>query len=557
MLACLIEQKLSIMRYTEDISEQVIKAALTRQPEDRDAFFDVVREVSSEHGSSMPPIRDLLAAYRRITSAKPKLADSRIESFLQKSRVRSLSGVAVVTVLTKPYPCPGKCVYCPNDSSMPKSYLPNEPAAMRAATHKFDPFGQVTQRLRALTDNGHPADKIELIVKGGTWSAYPWKYQQEFIKGCFDACNSFGGRRSVAPDLKNAQDRNEKARYRIIGMTLETRPDRITVKEIARLRELGCTRIEMGVQSIDDGILEKCGRGHDNTAVIRATRLLKDTGYKCDYHMMPQLPGSTPKSDVRQLKEIFTDPNYRPDMIKIYPCTVLKNSPLYRWWKQGKYKPYPNSKLKQVLIEAKAEVPRYCRISRVIRDIPSDSIMAGNPVTSLRQNVQKEMAERGLSCDCLRCREIGRQLQDSPSLAHSPTLTFDDTYEASGGEEHFLSVEDPKRRSIFAFCRLRLPAYDSASADGQQITSLLPETADCAFIRELHTYGHLVPIDKTRSDASQHKGYGKLLMNEAERIAREAGFRKMAVISGIGVRAYYRKLGYRLQGTYMVKSLRA
>lgn len=536
-------------------AEASVRTALKDRVKDRDAFFDVVRRTSGRHGASMPPVRDLLAAYRDIIRREPALRDATVESFLLKSRVRSLSGVAVVTVLTKPYPCPGKCVYCPDDRSMPKSYLPNEPAAMRAAAHRFDPFGQVTQRLRALTANGHPADKIELIVKGGTWSAYPARYQKEFIKGCFDACNSFGGRRSVSRDLAAAHKKNESARYRIIGLTLETRPDRITPQEIARLRELGCTRVEMGVQSVDDRILKKCRRGHDSAAVGRATRLLKDAGYKCDYHMMPQLPGATPRSDVLQFESIFADPDYRPDMIKIYPCTVLEDSELYSWWKDGRYRPYPNGRLKETIIAAKRSVPRYCRISRIIRDIPSDSIRAGNPVTSLRQEIQREMDARGISCACLRCREIGRKLGRHPDLALSPTLTFDDTYEASAGEEHFLSVEDPDRRAVFAFCRLRLPARQLNDSTTQQLHTLLPEIRDAAFLRELHTYGHLVPIDESDPHAAQHKGYGKRLMAEAERIAREAGFGRMAVISGIGVRAYYRKLGYRLQGTYMVKSL--
>ena len=446
-----------------------ITAALSRRVKDRDAFFGLVRKIAGHFGVQTPPIRELLAAYRAVVRHDPNLADRAVESFLTKARVRSLSGVAVVTVLTKPYPCPGKCVYCPDDRSMPKSYLPNEPAAMRAAAHGFDPFGQVAQRLRALNANGHPTDKIELIVKGGTWSAYPWDYRKDFIKACFDACNSFGGRRvRPARDLAEAQSRNENARCRIIGLTLETRPDRITPAEIARLRELGCTRVELGVQSLDDRILTTCRRGHDSAAVAAATRLLKDAGYKCDYHLMPQLPGATPKSDVRQFERLFGDPAFRPDMIKIYPCTVLESSELYRWWQDGRYRPYPNARLKEVIIAAKRLVPRYCRISRVIRDIPSDSIRAGNPVTSLRQDVQKEMRSRGLSCACLRCREIGRKLQELPALARSAVRMFDDVYEASGGEEHFLSIEDPKRRAVFAFCRLRLPCRHEHEAGGRK-----------------------------------------------------------------------------------------
>jgi len=553
------------------VAAAAIAAALSRRVKDRDAFFGLVKKVAGRLGAQTPPVRELLAAYRAVIRHDPGLADRTVESFLTKARVRSLSGVAVVTVLTKPYPCPGKCVYCPDDRSMPKSYLPNEPAAMRAAAHGFDPFGQVAQRLRALAANGHPTDKIELIIKGGTWSAYPWDYRKSFVKACFDACNAFGSRRRrPSKDLTEAQSKNEGARSRIIGLTLETRPDRITPAEIARLRELGCTRVELGVQSLDDRILALCRRGHDSTAVAAATRLLKDSGYKCDYHLMPQLPGATPKSDVRQFERLFGDADFRPDMIKIYPCTVLESSELYRWWQDGRYRPYPNARLKEVIIAAKRLVPRYCRISRVIRDIPSDSIRAGNPVTSLRQDVQKEMRTRGLSCACLRCREIGRKLQEIPALARSAVQLFDDVYEASGGEEHFLSIEDPKRRAVFAFCRLRLPGgigkrgslpsvasgnrpACAGLAGKESLSPLFP--AIPAFIRELHTYGQVVPIDGRDPEASQHKGLGKRLMNEAERIAREAGFDRMAVISGVGVRAYYRKLGYRLDGTYMVKRL--
>jgi elongator complex protein 3 len=532
------------MKFDENISiaRRAVEEASAEAVATRAAFFDLVRRLSSEMRTSMPPVRTLLAAYRQMIEAEPKKADPRLEGFLTKNRVRSLSGVAVVTVLTKPYPCPGQCIYCPTQSNMPKSYLADEPAAARALGCDFDPYLQVQRRLQALISNGHPADKIELIVKGGTWSSYPWDYQREFIRRCFAACNDFAGAEQDTSDLLSAQNINETAGHRIIGLTLETRPDRITPTEIRRLRELGCTRVELGVQTIDDERLRLIGRGHDVAAVATATRLLKDAGYKTDYHMMPQLPTATPESDLAEIRQLFDRPEFCPDMLKIYPCSVIEGTELYDWWRQGRYTPYDTEQLTEMIIAAKQAVPRYCRLSRIIRDIPSPDIKAGNRNTSLRQVIQRRLAERGRRCHCLRCREVGRH----PELLTAEPAFFDDIYEASGGTEHFLSIEDADRQAVFAFCRLRLPAPHQA---------IMPEIADCAFIRELHTYGHLVPIDTSDPKAAQHRGHGKRLMTEAEDIARAAGFKKMAVISGVGVRGYYRKLGYDLRGTYMVKDL--
>ncbi|OIO51579.1 tRNA uridine(34) 5-carboxymethylaminomethyl modification radical SAM/GNAT enzyme Elp3 [Candidatus Uhrbacteria bacterium CG_4_10_14_0_8_um_filter_58_22] len=532
------------------LAKTAILAVLKSRPRTRDDLFAVVRQTSSRLHQSQPATHELLAAYHEMIADRPNLAASRIERMLVKARVRSLSGVAVVTVLTKPYHCPGRCIYCPSEARMPKSYLSNEPAAMRALTYRFDPYNQVIGRLRALTDNGHPTDKIELIVKGGTWSAHRWDYRREFVRRCFDACNDFTAhRRRTSSDLATSQRRNETAGQRIVGLTLETRPDFITPPEIVRLRELGCTRIELGVQTTDDKILTDCRRGHDSSAVIRATALLRDAGFKVDYHLMPQLPGATPESDLRMLRGVFSSPDYRPDMIKIYPCAVLKTAELYDWWKSGRYRPYSDAGLLETLIAIKKELPHYCRVSRVIRDIPSPSIVAGNSVTSLRQVVEKEMKTRGLACRCLRCREIGRVAQSDPDILSAKPTLFDDIYEASGGTEHFLSFEDPERRAVFAFCRLRLPGNVSDQHN------LPPEIRGAALLRELHTYGHLVPIDGHSPKSAQHHGHGRRLMDEAEQLARQSGFKRMAVISGVGVRAYYRKLGYRRRGTYMIKCL--
>lgn len=532
-----------------NVADAIIEASLAKGAQTKDEFLHLARVVAAEHGKRMPPTAVLRKAYFAAGGER----GSSLERVLTRRGVRSLSGVAIVTVLTKPYACPGKCVYCPTEAIMPKSYLSNEPAAMRALVNDFDPWRQVESRLRALTENGHPADKIELIVKGGTWSAYAWEYRQWFIKRCFDAANAFGSRsRRRTETLADAQDVNERAKYRIIGITLETRPDWITPEEIVRLRELGCTRVELGVQSVDDRILEITKRGHDVASVVRAARLLKDAGYKTDFHMMPQLPGATPKSDLRELREIFDEPRFRPDMIKIYPCVTVELAELHEWWKDGRYVPYPDKDLVEMLIKAKTAVPRYCRISRLIRDIPSTSIVAGNAVTNLRQIVQAKMKKRGLRCACLRCREVGRASQEEPRLARLKPVLFDDEYVANAGTEHFLSFEDGKRRAVFAFCRLRLPSK-TATEETAALRELIPELRGVAFVRELHTYGHLVPIAGREAEAAQHKGLGRALMTEAERIAKAAGYRTLAVIAGVGVRGYYRKLGYRRSGTYMVK----
>lgn len=537
------------------VADAIIEASLAKGAQTKDEFLRLAREVSAAHGKRMPPT----AALRKAYFASGGERGTTLDKVLTRRGVRSLSGVAIVTVLTKPYACPGKCVYCPTEAIMPKSYLSNEPAAMRALVNEFDPWRQVEMRLRALTDNGHPADKIELIVKGGTWSAYAWEYRQWFIKRCFDAANAFGvesGKRKVkrTTTLAAAHVANETAKHRVIGLTLETRPDWITPDEVVRLRELGCTRVELGVQSVDDRILELTKRGHDVASVVAAARLLKDAGYKTDFHMMPQLPGATPKSDLAEMREIFDDPRFRPDMIKIYPCVTVELAELHEWWKDGRYVPYADEKLVEMLIKAKTAVPRYCRISRLIRDIPSTSIVAGNAVTNLRQVVQAEMKKRGLRCACLRCREIGRAAQEEPRLAGLKPALFDDEYVANAGTEHFLSFEDRKRRAVFAFCRLRLPAKTPAK-EIFPLHEKMPEIRGAAFVRELHTYGHHVRIAEREAGASQHKGLGRALMAEAERIAREAGYAKIAVIAGVGVRGYYRKLGYRRQGTYMLKTL--
>ena len=519
----------------ENYKELIIKKLIQEKVKNTDDFFNVLRKLSKKSQEIFPTKIELLKAYRNLVKAGKIKPAPGLENLLKIREVRTLSGIASITVITKPYPCPGKCIYCPNEIDMPKSYLANEPACMRAKLTKFDPYKQVKTRLKALEMTGHPTDKIELIILGGSWSAYPKKYQTWFIKKCFDACNE-----KDSKSLKEAQKLNEKAKHRIVGLTLETRPDFITPEEIKRMRKLGCTRVELGVQSIYDDILALNKRGHNTKSTIEATRLLKDAGFKITYHIMLNLPGSNPKKDERMFKELFSNPDFQPDQLKIYPCVVLKTSPLYKLYKQGKYKPYSKNQLINLLIKIKEKIPPYVRIIRVIRDIPSQSIIAGNKATNLRQLILEEMNRQNKKCKCIRCREI-----KDIKVSNKDIKLFRKDYPASEGKEIFLSFEDIKKDKIIAFLRLRITDHWTLSC-----------LKNCAIIREVHTYGPMVSIAKKNKYAQQHKKLGKQLIQKAEKIVKkETPFRKIAVISGIGVREYYRKLGYRLKNEYMIKSL--
>ncbi|MFA5051152.1 MAG: tRNA uridine(34) 5-carboxymethylaminomethyl modification radical SAM/GNAT enzyme Elp3 [Patescibacteria group bacterium] len=512
-------------------------------------FLKLKQKLSNELKISPVGNIDILNTYKKLSQLKKIKKSFYLEKQLKKRPVRSLSGVAVVAVLTKPWPCPGKCIYCPTEKNIPKSYLAGEPAVERALTLKYNPYQQVKKRIEVLEQNGHPTDKIELIVIGGTWSYLPKKYQYWFIKRCFEAANTdlHGQRTRTYTDkrkkflresvssqresvLEKVQRINETAKHRIIGLTLETRPDFINPKEIQRMRELGCTRVEIGVQAIDDKILEKNQRGHNVQKIIEATKLLKDAGFKVCYHIMPGLYGSSVKKDLTMFKRIFDDPDFRPDMLKIYPCVVTKNSKLYKIWQQKKYKPYSNRQLINLIVKMKLLVPHYVRINRVIRDIPSWQIRGGSKISNLREVLDKNLKKLGKECQCIRCREI----KDLKFEAKNLKLRIRE-YSASGGKEIFLSCENFKTNKLAAFLRLRI-------------------SKPYPIIREIHTYGELIPISE-KSVAVQHLGFGKKLMREAEEISEKLGYKKIAVIAGVGAREYYRKLGYKLEKTYMVKMI--
>jgi elongator complex protein 3 (tRNA carboxymethyluridine synthase) len=491
------------------------------------------RRICRKYNITTPSNINLLKAYHKLLKNKRIKQSKNLEYLLVKRRVRSLSGIVNVSVLTKPYDCPGKCIFCPSQKGVPKSYLKKEPAVQRAILTCFDPKEQIKARLEGLTMTGHPTDKIELRIIGGTWSYYPKSYQTWFVTNCFAVCNNS----KKTSSLEYEQKRNEKARHRIIGLTIETRPDYIDLKEIKRLRYLGVTRVELGAQSIYDDVLRLNKRGHTIKETIKATKLLKDAGFKVSYQIMPNLPGSSFKRDVEMFKELFSNPDFQPDLLKIYPLGLVKESVLYNWYKKNKYKPYSKQKLIKLLKEIKKHIPYYVRIERVIRDIPSADIVAGGvKMSNLREIVQKEV-----DCKCIRCREVKENYDAKEKL-----YLFGQEYEASGGKEIFLSFENKERTKLYALLRLRAIYEDGICRH--------------AIVREIHTYGQMAQIQKTyrvRDSIrfAQHKGLGKKLMAEAENISRGFGAKKIAVIAGIGVRPYYRKLGYKLENTYMVKKL--
>lgn len=529
------------------IPEKIILEA-SRKKTFTEASFDAIRRSHASGGTEgLASNIALFAAYQKLVAAKkikPHLALARI---IIKRKVRTLSGIAAITVLTPNGACPGNCVFCPTERGMPKSYLSNEPAVMRAIANNFDPYRQVASRLVALKAQGHATDKIEIIVIGGTWSSIPHRFQEHFIARLYEALNEKNpaGKKPSA-SLVSLQEYNRKhAAHKLVGLTLETRPDWVTEDEVKRMRLYGCTRLELGVQSVYDDVLDVSKRGHHIDAVARATALLKDAGFKINYHMMPNLPGSTPARDVAMFKKLFADARFQPDMLKIYPCMVVKNTELYRMWRHGKYRSYTDRQLISIITKAKQYVPEYCRIVRVIRDIPASSIEAGSTASNMRQVIHKKMKEEGIACRCIRCREI----KDTITVASNIKLQRKD-YPASDGTEIFLSFDDVKNDKLIALLRLRIP---SPSAH-----PLFPALKGAALIREIHTYGEVVPLlkQKNASRGKQHKGLGKKLLKEAEKIAKkEFKMKKIAVIAGAGVRGYYGKLGYTLKDTYMVKAL--
>jgi elongator complex protein 3 len=487
----------------------------------------------------------LLRGYRQLCAQEGQSPASEIVRRLQVKPTRTISGVAPVAVLTEPFPCPGECVFCPDVERMPKSYLPDEPGAMRAAAHDFDPYDQTASRIAALNEIGHSVDKVELLILGGTWSAYPETYQEWFVRRCLDAMNE-----SEAGSLEEAQRINESAQHRNVGLSMETRPDLITPEEVRRLRWLGATKVQLGIQSLDDDILALNRRGHTVAETRRAMRLLRLAGFKIVVHWMPNLLGATPESDLDDFRRLWSDPALRPDELKIYPTALLPDTELYEYWQRGEYRPYDEETLVNLLSHCKTLIPPYCRVNRFMRDIPAPNIVAGVKKSNLRQIVQRRMKQEGLTCRCIRCREVRGEAIEADDLRLERL-----DYETDATRECFLQYVTPAGAAalpftlegkLAGFLRLSLP----------QAASPIAELSGCAVIRELHVYGPALRLGLKDDTVPQHAGLGTRLLDEARRIARQEGFDRLAVIAAIGTRPYYQERGFAPGGLYMFSSTR-
>jgi ELP3 family radical SAM enzyme/protein acetyltransferase len=506
------------------------------------------------------------------------LEDLELKKLITKKKCKSDSGVLVITVLTSAHPeytdedgvqrvarfsCKHDCAYCPNEPAhagnnwvpQPRSYLYSEPAVLRANDNKFDPILQMHSRINALICMGHIADKLEVIVLGGTWSEYPRQYQDKFITSLYYAANTFFDRlpRRCTGTLEEEITINETAKIHIIGLTLETRPDTITLEEIKNFRRYNCTRVQLGVQHTHNDVLQKINRGHNIQCVYDAIKLLKNNCFKVDMHIMPNLPGSSYEKDKEMLNEVLYDPRIQADQYKIYPTAIVPFTKIKKWYDEGSYVPYDDMLLFDLIKEFKKKVQKYKRLNRIIRDIPSHYIEAGysKKFVNMRQLLQDDMRKNKWVCQCIRCREI-----KGNNVERDMVQMNVDKYAASDGEEYHISFDSKcEKNYLIGFLRLRILRILRISTNESCDEKVLPVLQNAALIRELHVYSNLNDVGNYLDNSMQHKGYGKQLVQKAEDIAKELGFHKIAIISGTGVRNYYRKLGYMLCDTYMIKEL--
>ncbi len=510
--------------------------AIAKAPEEGWALMPLLRQYPRPGGTYAKS--QLLRAYRQFVDEGVFPKSPIVEQRLRGRPVRTLSGVAPVAILTEPYPCPGQCIFCPAQKGAPKSYLDGEPGVLRARQNKYDPFAQTAARIEALEAIGHPTDKIELLVLGGSWSAYPVSYQAWFLQRAFDALNG-----EASESLSDALRRNERARHRNVGLVIETRPDMITPAEVLRLRQQGVTKVQLGVQSLDDHILALNRRGHTVDATRQAMRWLRLAGFKIVAHWMPNLYGATPESDLQDFARLFEDPAIRPDELKIYPTALLRDTELYRLWEQGRYQPYEEDTLVELLVACKQLVPPYCRINRVMRDIPAGYIVAGTTKSNLRQIVLAEMAKRGLHCQCIRCREVRSQAERSDLGAVRLDVV---EYETPYTQERFLQFLT-QTGHLAGFLRLSLPR-------APRVDLPIPEIRDAAMVREVHVYGPAQSLGE-HGRGAQHKGLGTELLEVAADMASEAGYGELAVIAAVGTREYYRARGFTRGTLYLIRDL--
>lgn len=480
-------------------------------------------------------------AYGQLCDAGLLEFDPQVRTHLQMKPIRSQAGVTVVTVLTKPYPCPGKCIFCPTDVRMPKSYLHDEPGAQRAERYAFDPYKQTAGRIQALEKIGHPAEKIELLILGGTWSSYQRPYQEWFVKRCFDAMNGVD-----SETLAEAQAINVTTERRNVGLVVETRQDHIDVDELRWMRYLGVTKVQVGIQSMDEQVLALNMRGHDTQATRDAFRLLRLGGFKIHGHWMPNLLGATPKSDKADYARLWEDPAVKPDELKIYPCMLVDNAELYNYWQRGEYKPYSEEDVIDILTDCLLTTPRYARLTRVIRDIPTNNVVEGFKKANLRQIAENKLKKQGKHGRDIRSREIKRE-----TVTRDQLKQLCETYQTNATTEHFLSIETgedyPSGQRIAGFLRLSFP--------DQQKPHPISELEQHAMIREVHVYGPALTLGESSQGEAQHMGLGTELVQQAISMAKDAGYSHIAVISAIGTQKYYEKHGFKRNGLYMTAEL--
>ncbi len=493
---------------------------------------------------------NLVAGYRYLVAEGDLEPDPVVEQRIRMKPMRTQSGVAPVTVLTAPAGCPGKCIFCPDDWRMPKSYIYDEPGAQRAERDGFDPYKQTLGRIQAFEGIGHDASKVELLILGGTWSAYSRDYREWFVQRCFDAMNAAGDPAYLgSSSLAEAQAANVHAQHRNVGLVIETRPDWVTPEEVLHLRRLGVTKVQIGVQSLDDEILALNERGHDVEAVRQALGLLRTAGFKLQLHWMPNLYGATPDKDRADFARFFSDPAIRPDELKIYPCSLIGGTELYERYLAGDYIPYTEGELVGLLADVKPTIPSYTRVNRLFRDIPAHHIEAGVKLSNLRQVVHEELARRGQACGCIRCREIRRRAVTAEQLTlqvypYATDLT--DEYFL-----HFVTHEQTDEPGLIAaYLRLSLPKTAAAGS-----RAFLPELAGSAMIREVHVYGTALGIGAESRGQAQHLGLGAQLLDAASALSQQAGFQRLSVIAATGTRAYYAARGFEQGELYMTRQL--
>jgi elongator complex protein 3 len=528
----------------------LLKALEKKRPVDKEKLYQLQRKYTKENGDLFSKV-EIITGYKKYAGSHGiGKYDPELVSQIRKKPTRSQSGIVPVTVFTKPYPCPGNCIFCPAEYQIPKSYLSSEPGVQRAQRNRYHPYLQTYNRIQTLSNMGHKVNKVELIILGGTWSAYPKNYQRWFVKQCFQALNDFNPRKTTGvtieaeqspeeptewKDIISVHQKNETAHSRCVGLVFETRPDFVDKKEIVRLRKLGCTKVQIGLQFLDDKILKLNQRGHDLKANEKAVRLIRQAGLKIHAHWMPNLYGSSVEKDKKDYIKLFQSADFKPDELKIYPCSLLENTPLMALYQQHKWRPYTKKELTDILGFCIVNTPEYCRLTRIVRDIPSTEIVVGNLKTNFREYIEEKLIAENKEIKDIRAREIKRAEFNLDDIKLKQV-----NYQTSVSKEVFLEYVVPSKKDylpnrLLGFLRLSLPTKENWQK----------ELKDSAVIREIHVYGPAISFDQSQTKNAQHRGLGKQLIKQAVKISAQAGYKKLAVVSAVGTRGYYRKSGFK------------